>query len=100
MVEPICLKDGWDPKDVPRLHSFSSTDYYNFFKTYRGDNLHWCVKKCLEIGSNTGRNGMYESIGRKTKEALLRIAGESKLNQLRIETIDKIEIPHTDAAQA
>jgi hypothetical protein len=100
VVEPICLTNGWDPKDVPRLDSFSATEYYNFFKTHKGDNLHWCVKKCLEIGSNTGRNGMYESIGRKTREALLRIAGESRLNQLRIETIYKIEIPHTDAAQA
>jgi hypothetical protein len=30
VLEPLCLKDGWDPKDIPRLDSFSATDYYNF----------------------------------------------------------------------
>lgn len=100
VIEPICLKNGWNPNDIPRLDSFSANEYYKFFKTYKGESLQWCVKKCLEIGSNTGHNGMYESIGQKTKEALVRIARESNLNKLRVESVYKLEIPHAETAEA
>jgi hypothetical protein len=93
VVEPICLEKGWNPEDIPRMDSFSANDYYNFFKTYKGEQLYWCVRKCVDIGSNTGRNGMYKSIGRKTKEALLRIARETKLNRLRVSRLYKIDLP-------
>lgn len=78
------------------MNSFSVDDYYNFFKTERSENLYWCVRKCLDFGELDGDNGTYKSVGEKAKQALLRIAAESKINRMRATTLYKIDIPETN----
>jgi len=97
VVEPMAFTNGWELDDVRYMNSFSADDYYHFFKSYKGDKLYWCVKKCLDFDQLPGDNGTYQSVGRKAREALIRIAGESKLNRIRVSTRHKIDIPEPDA---
>jgi hypothetical protein len=93
VVRPMALTEGWSIDDVRHMNSFSVDDYYNFFKSERGDRLYWCVKKCLDFAEHKGDNGTYESVGEKAKRALLRISGESNFQRIRIKTIYKLELP-------
>lgn len=91
-VKPMALKEGWAIDDVRHMNSFSTDDYYNFFKTERGENFYWWVKKCIDVGESKGDNGTYESIGEKVKQALLRIAAESDFNRIRVTNIYKMNV--------
>ena len=41
---------GWNPGDVAELDSFSEEDYYQFLISYKGEDLYYRVKACLQFG--------------------------------------------------
>ena len=55
--------------------------------------LYFYVRKCLDFGEFNDEKGVYKSISEKAKEALIKIASESKINRMRASTLYKIEIP-------
>jgi hypothetical protein len=99
VVRPMALTEGWSIDDVRHMNSFSVDDYYKFFKSESGERLYWCVKKCLDFAEHKGDNGTYESVGEKAKQALLKIAGESNFQRIRIKTIYKLEPPKAVATK-
>ena len=84
VVKTLTSQKGWSEKDVRRLDSFSSDDYFEFFKT---DKSPYYVRKCLDFGKIEGNNKIYESTGSKTKQALLKLASESRINRIRVSTL-------------
>lgn len=92
VVKELTSKSGWNEDDIRRLDSFTADDYQGFFKAEKSPALYQYVSKCLTIGKYTGGTGIYKSIDDKTKEALLRIARESRINEKRVARLYKIEI--------
>jgi hypothetical protein len=74
VVTTLTSQKGWSEKDVRRLDSFSSDDYFEFFKAEKSPDLYYYVRKCLDFGKIEGDNKIYESIGAKTKQALLKFS--------------------------
>jgi hypothetical protein len=90
VIDPISMTNGWEPEDIRYLNTFSVDDYYHFFRSYKGEKLYWCVKKCLDFRELKGNNGIFEAIGKKAEQALLQIASESRLNGTRVATWFKL----------
>jgi hypothetical protein len=92
VVRALTFKVGWNEEDIRHLDSFTTDDYYNFFKTEKSADLYHYVQKCLEFGKFEGGTEMYRSIGEKAKEALLKIASESRINRKRVSALYNIEV--------
>lgn len=93
VLKAIMLKEYPNVKDIRHMDSFSVDDYYNFFKTEKSDELYFYVRKCLDFGEHDDEHGIYKSIANKAKEALLKIASESKINRLRVSRLYQVEVP-------
>lgn len=82
-------KIGPSSDDDVRSMSMASVDeYYNFIKSMRGSEIPFVIGKCLRLGGDVCYSPeLQESHFRilvATYEAILRIAGESKLNSHRL----------------
>ncbi|PJZ59680.1 P-loop NTPase fold protein [Leptospira adleri] len=66
------------------LANTSVDDYFRIFKSQTGQNLPMFVRECLRFGRYINANENQIQIGKRAKEALKRIAKESKLNWLRV----------------
>lgn len=78
----IAERNGWSNEHIELLKSASVDDFYRLFKEQRGDLLRRIVKACLRFERMSG----HTDIGEKTRTALVRIAQENRLNELRVET--------------
>lgn len=90
VVNELSEKSWWSREDIRRLDSFATDDYYNFFKSEKSPNLYFYVRKCLDFGKADDGSGIYKSVGEKAKEALLKIASESRINRMRVSTLYKL----------
>ncbi len=86
----ITSRDGWGSQDEDVLASLSAGDYYNLFKSLKGAALSVYIRRCLQFGLPSNASEKQKQIAQNTKEALRKIASESKLNQSRIKRF-KIE---------
>lgn len=75
---------GWNNEDVDFLSSKHVEDYYNLFKTTKGDNLYNVVKAGLMFGGMVGGADKYKVIDSKVKWALTMISYESDINKRRV----------------
>jgi hypothetical protein len=87
------LKENWSFRDVLRINSFSADDYYSFFKSENSRELYYYVRTCLDFGLLTDEKGVYKSVSEKTKEALTRIKSESRINQVRLSSLYRVDLP-------
>jgi hypothetical protein len=89
----IAETESWNPEDIALLCSLSSDDYWKIFKSHRGDDLRRIIKVCLQFDRFFNAASDMQKISQLAKEALARIAKESKINALRVRsygiTIDK-----------
>lgn len=92
VIHELRSKSGTSSDDIARLDSFESEDYYNFFKSFHSPELYYCVSTCLELGKFENAPEIYKSIERKTKAALSRLGAESRINQIRVETLYRIKV--------
>jgi len=93
VVKELSNKSGWSREDLRRLDSFSTDDYFNFFKSEKSPNLYFYVRKCLDFGKADDGSGIYKSVGEKAEEALRKIGSENRINRMRVLTLYKIEVP-------
>jgi hypothetical protein len=84
ITDKLKYSRGWNEEDVADLDSFSEDDFYQFFKTYEGEDLYYRVKACLQFGKFDNSSERYKSASGKAEKALKRIASENKLNKLRV----------------
>lgn len=97
VLRSITSKEFLSYQDVSRLDSFETDDYYKFLKSEESEDLYDCVRKCLDFDERDDEKWPYKSIARKTREALLRIASESRINRVRVSRLYKIDLDLTDA---
>ncbi|MDE9544965.1 hypothetical protein KKI93_19350 [Xenorhabdus bovienii] len=91
VLERIANSNGWNPSDEVILANTSVEDYYNLFKTEKGENLSLYVNKCLKFGKFLGASEQQQEIASRATEALKKIAAESKINRRRVEKFIIIE---------
>ena len=85
VVRRLANKDGWLQEDVQVLAAATVDDYYKLFKSIDGDYLSKYVDSCLQFGRFSNHSAQEKKIHDKATSALKRIAGESKINKLRLE---------------
>ncbi len=86
----IAKKRGWSVEEMRALKEASTDDLYRIFKATNGRVLGAMVSVCLSFTDPENR-----SIAERAQAALTRIAGESRLNRIRvqkysIELVDEI----------
>jgi hypothetical protein len=92
VVKELTGRDGWDTEDIKVLTSHGADDYYKFFRSEHSDMLYLYVRTCLRFGEIANADDQYRDIAEKTKEALRRLAKESRINLLRVTAMYKIEL--------
>ena len=84
VVHHLANKDGWSQEDEQALVAATVDDYYKLFKSIDGDDLSKYVHSCLQFGKFANHTEQQKEIHVKATSALKRIAGESKINKLRL----------------
>jgi len=84
VLKDISSNNGWSPEDEIVLAALSADDFYNLFKAEKSEQLTAYIRRCLDFGRYTDSSERQKLIANNATEALKRIAGESKLNQLRV----------------
>jgi hypothetical protein len=84
VLEKIADKNGWDPDDETILSKTSPEEYYRLFKNERGPHLASYISTCLDFGKIVGSSPDQQTIASNATAALEKIAGESRLNALRV----------------
>lgn len=83
-IRGIADKNGWGRGDIEVMAEASENDYYEFFKSEKGQQIHNVVNACLQFKRIQGTNDRERSISDKAEAALRRIATESKVNRRRV----------------
>jgi hypothetical protein len=87
-LKTISEGKGWNPEDEEALNKATAEEYYNCFKTENGPHLGRWIEAALQC-QWTAPDGITH-VHNNIEKALQKIAGESKLNEMRIE---KFNIP-------
>jgi hypothetical protein len=87
-LKKLASKRGWDKSDEKFLAGCSVDQYYQYFKTENSDLLRPSVKRCMDYGRLHGADEFQRAIYEKAKKALQKIAGESRINRLRLSAFD------------
>ena len=84
LLARISGKDGWNQKDEIVLANTTEDEYYNLFKSEKGDHLSSYIRACLRFGQFGNASEQQKQVASRAIGALKRIAGESELNRLRV----------------
>jgi hypothetical protein len=87
-LKTISEGKGWNPEDEEALNKATAEEYYNCFKTENGPHLGRWIEAALRCPW-TAPDGITH-VRNNIEKALQKIAGESKLNEMRME---KFNIP-------
>jgi len=88
ILKRVVGEKGWSKDDEKFLASCSADQYYRFFKTEESELLRPSVKRCMGYGRLHGADEFQQAIYEKAKQALQKIAGESRINRLRLSAFD------------
>ena len=84
VLQRIAGTNGWNQKDEVVLANTSADEYYELFKSQKGEHLSSYVYACLKFGQIGNANEQQKEATKRAVEALKRIASESELNRLRV----------------
>jgi hypothetical protein len=85
VLERISGQNGWNEKDEIILSSTSVEQYYNLFKSIKGEHQRTSfINTCLTFGQFTDASAQKKEIAARATEALKRIAKESPINKSRV----------------
>lgn len=84
VLSRISGRNGWGPDDEEVLENTSVEEFYDIFKSLRGDGLSDYVNACLRFGSFSNATERQKKIANQAKAALKKIAGENDLNRIRV----------------
>ncbi|EJG5422712.1 hypothetical protein NAD24_004833, partial [Salmonella enterica] len=88
----LAQTNGWNPEDINYLNSFSTHDFVIWIKEQENNSVDLVRNGLLKFRNIQNNDPIYEEITNKVIEALKVIALESKINQLRVKNIFKIDI--------
>jgi hypothetical protein len=83
-LKKISENSGWNPEDLNCLADLSVEDFYKLFKATEGPELPAAIKTALQFGAFAGASPEMKMVTNTATDALRRIAGESKINALRL----------------
>lgn len=89
ILEDMAANQSWHPNDFPALAAMPIDEYAAVFKKMDGDKLTKLVPICWQIGGGASGSEHEREIASRASAALEKIAGESRLNRLRIENLYK-----------
>lgn len=84
VLDRISGQNGWRNEDIDTLSNSTEEEFYTYFKGLNGPNLTSHVSTCLQFGRFNNGSCQMELIASTAKAALLRIASESKINEIRM----------------
>lgn len=84
VLKRIAGKNGWNQEDEVVLANTSIDDYYQLFKSEKGDHLSRYIHTCLKFGQFSNASDQQKEIANRVTEALKKIASESELNKRRV----------------
>jgi len=84
VLKRISGNDGWNKKDEVVLANTSEDEYYQLFKSEKGEHLSSYIRTCLKFGQFGNASEQQKQIASRAIGALKRIAAESELNRLRV----------------
>ncbi len=84
VLKRIAGKNGWNQEDEVILANTSIDDYYQLFKSEKGDHLSRYIHTCLKFGQFSNASDQQKEVANRVTEALKKIASESELNKLRV----------------
>lgn len=84
VLTAIAGKNSWGGNDTDVLEKTTADEYYELFKSEKGRHLGSWVNTCLKFGRFTNSTDKDKKIAQNVTEALLKIAGESKINARRV----------------
>ncbi|WP_157911101.1 hypothetical protein [Vulcanococcus limneticus] len=80
----LASSNGWNPEDEIVLAGTAPETLYQIFKEECGPRLGSMVNACLQFGTFVNSSERQKQVAANATEALRRIAGESRLNALRV----------------
>lgn len=80
----MASSNAWNPEDEITLANTSPEALYKVFKEENGAHLGSMINACLRFGTFANSTERQNKVAASAKEALRRIASESKLNALRV----------------
>jgi hypothetical protein len=83
-IAGIAGKNGWGRKDIEIMASASEGEYYQIFKSEKGEHLHSFVNACLQFNRIGNTSEKEKLVASKAEAALRRIAEESEINRRRV----------------
>lgn len=84
VIAKLSSQDGWDKEDIRFLSQVTVDDYYNFFKSEKSEALYRYIQTCLRFADLVNGYSEHKVKTNNAKEALKKIAAESRINQLRV----------------
>ena len=84
VLSKIAGKNGWSQEDVAILANASPDEFYELFKSERGEHLPIYVDTCLQFGRIVNASDQQKKIAQNASKALERIARDSLLNKIRV----------------
>lgn len=84
VVARIAGRNGWGTKDIEVMSKATVDDYYQLFKSERGDHLRSFVKACLQFKQISNASDKQRAISSTAENALKRIGKESHINRRRV----------------
>lgn len=84
VLERISGKNGVGSNDLEILSIATDDEYYQYFKSLKGQDFISHISTCLKFGGYNSPDEKRNLIASKAKIALKRIGGESKLNEIRV----------------
>jgi len=84
VLKSLVGKDGWGVADEEILSTTTADEYYEYFKSQNTSDLPKYIKVCLRFGQFSNASDKQKAIANNATEALKRIGGENKLNEIRV----------------
>jgi hypothetical protein len=92
VVKKLSLSNGYNPEDTELMSNCEVDEYYDFFKSEESNLLYSYVRTCLKFGEFVNADDQFREIARKAREALLKLASESRINRMRVSKLYNIKI--------
>ena len=91
VLKRVAGNKGWGSKGKATLANTTIDEYYELFKSLKGQNLRTHIDNCLMFGKIGNTDEQEKEIANRATQALKKIAGENKLNKLRVKRFFDVE---------
>ncbi|MEH2729231.1 NTPase, partial [Klebsiella pneumoniae] len=84
VLKKLSGQNGWSDRHEEILDAASVDDYYQLFKNVILDGGDSIIATALKFGNYSNGSDRMNRIGKKARDALIRIGDESAINKIRV----------------